>query len=79
MEKLYKRGGEAKELINMYNDAAVKYVPPAKVPTHPNLLSSTQAEWDAVYGPGSTWGMGYKAYPNQLSTTKLEGNVFKAP
>ncbi|MFH1032493.1 MAG: hypothetical protein V1767_08045 [Chloroflexota bacterium] len=77
MEKLYKRGAEASELFKMYSDAAAKYKPPAAVPMEPKVTGGTEAEWNKVFGPGSTWGAGYKAYSNQTSIHKLEGNEFK--
>ena len=83
MEKKYKRGAEAAELVKIYSDAVLRYVPPAPVPQDPRLCPDPEqkakwtAEWNAVYGPGSNWGVGYKAYPNQTGLHKLEGNEFR--
>ncbi|MFC2006800.1 TRAP transporter substrate-binding protein [Chloroflexota bacterium] len=76
IEKEYRRGAEAAELVKIYKDALDEYVSPAMVPVEIQV-GGDQAEWDAVFGPGSTWGMGYKAYPNQIGLHELEGDVFQ--
>ncbi|MFH1031457.1 MAG: hypothetical protein V1767_02685 [Chloroflexota bacterium] len=82
MEKMYKRGAECRELYNTYVEAAKRYNPPAPIPIEPQLAldKETEAKWksafDRTWGPGSTWGHDYKAYPNQVSIYKLEGDRF---
>ena len=85
MEKKYKRGAEAAEVAKVYYEAGKRYVPAARVPIQPEIYwyldaegkAKKRAEWDAVYGPGSNWGMTYKAYPNQIGLRQLEGNEFR--
>ncbi|MFC2006859.1 TRAP transporter substrate-binding protein [Chloroflexota bacterium] len=79
MEKMHKLGAEATELVKIYHEALDEYVPPAPVPVEPEI-DGDPAVWNAIYGTGSTWGMDYKAYPNQVSKVglhQLEGDVFK--
>lgn len=78
MEKKYKRGAEAAELLKVYQEEVAKYVPPAPVPVE-SYLGGDQATWDKLWGkPDSTWDPGYKAYPNQTGLRQLEGNEFKS-
>jgi TRAP-type C4-dicarboxylate transport system substrate-binding protein len=84
MGDVYGLGAEAEELIAIYHKAAQEYVPPAHIPV-PWHIGKDQAEkdkmkmeWEEVYGEGSTWGAGYKAYPNQISTTEVKGGVPEA-
>ncbi|MFH1032120.1 MAG: TRAP transporter substrate-binding protein DctP [Chloroflexota bacterium] len=78
MEKKYKRGAEAAEIIKVYKEELAKYIPPKPVPLPPQL-GGDAAAWDRVWGkPDSTWDRDYKAYPNLIGLRQLEGNEFKS-
>jgi hypothetical protein len=78
MDKDYGYGDVATELVALYKKFGAEYVPPAPVPVQAQLFpkeeqAEVQAAWDAIYGPGKSYDMDYKCYPNQISRTELEG------
>ncbi len=83
MEDEHGLGAEAAELVAIYHKACQEYIEPIDVATQPEVgatpaeQAQIRAEWEKVYGPGSSWGLGYKAYPNQISTHELQGGKFQ--